>query len=69
MPVTIKDIARRAKVAHSTVSRALRDDSSIPAHTTERIKRLAARMGYIPSAAARSNNSRHSSLSFDRRLD
>ncbi|MCC6189552.1 MAG: LacI family DNA-binding transcriptional regulator [Anaerolineales bacterium] len=54
MPVTIKDIARRARVAHSTVSRALRDDSSIPAHTAERIKRLATRMGYIPSAAARS---------------
>jgi DNA-binding LacI/PurR family transcriptional regulator len=53
-PVTIKDIARRAHVSHSTVSRALRDHDAIPADTADRIKRLALRMGYVPSAAARS---------------
>ncbi len=54
MAITIKDIARRAGVAHSTVSRALRDDEAIPARTAQRIKRLAARMGYVPSVVARS---------------
>jgi DNA-binding LacI/PurR family transcriptional regulator len=53
MPVTIKDIARRAGVAHSTVSRALRDDHVIPPQTARRIKRLATQMGYVPSAVAR----------------
>jgi len=60
MTITIKDIARRAGVSHSTVSRALRDDGVIPARTTARIKRLAVRMGYVPSAAARSLKTRHS---------
>jgi DNA-binding LacI/PurR family transcriptional regulator len=60
VPVTIKDIARRARVSHSTVSRALRDDHVIPGKTAERIKRLAARMGYVPSAAARSLKTSHS---------
>lgn len=53
-PVTIKDIARRARVSHSTVSRALRGHGAIPPRTADRIKRLALRMGYVPSAAARS---------------
>lgn len=58
--VTIKDIARRARVSHSTVSRALRDDASIPSRTAGRIKRLASQMGYVPSAAARSLKTSHS---------
>jgi DNA-binding LacI/PurR family transcriptional regulator len=52
--ITIKDIARRAGVSHSTVSRALRDNGAIPPRTARRIKRLAVKMGYVPSAAARS---------------
>jgi DNA-binding LacI/PurR family transcriptional regulator len=59
-PVTIKDIARRANVSHSTVSRALRDHGAIPTRTADRIKRLAVRMGYVPSAAARSLKTSHS---------
>ena len=54
VPVTIKDIARRARVSHSTVARALRDHGAISPRTADRIKRLALRMGYVPSAAARS---------------
>lgn len=53
MAVTIKDIARKAGVSHSTVSRALRDEPAIPQQTAERIKRLAIKMGYVPSAVAR----------------
>lgn len=54
MAVTIKDIARKAGVSHTTVSRALLGNPLISLETTERIRRMAAEMGYRPSAAARS---------------
>jgi DNA-binding LacI/PurR family transcriptional regulator len=50
---TIKDIARAAQVAPSTVSRALRTDPRISEETTALILRLAQEMGYTPSLAAR----------------
>jgi DNA-binding LacI/PurR family transcriptional regulator len=53
MTITIKDIARAAKVSHSTVSRALSGNSGIPEKTAERIKKIALQMGYVPSAVAR----------------
>ena len=53
MPVTIKDIAKQAGVAHTTVSRALRGSSLISTETTQRIRMIATKMGYRPSAAAR----------------
>lgn len=53
MSVTIKDIAKAAGVSHPTVSRALNDNPAISAKTIKRIKDLANRMGYIPSATAR----------------
>ena len=54
MPPTIKDIARRAGVSHSTVSRALRGSPLISEETTRRIRKTATEMGYYPSAVARS---------------
>jgi DNA-binding LacI/PurR family transcriptional regulator len=54
MPVTVKDVAARAGVSHPTVSRALRDDPRVAPETAVRIKQLAAELGYVPSAAARS---------------
>lgn len=54
MPVTIKDIAKTAGVSHTTVSRALNGHPAISAATTARIQKLAAQMGYIPSAVAQS---------------
>jgi LacI family transcriptional regulator/LacI family repressor for deo operon, udp, cdd, tsx, nupC, and nupG len=54
VPVTIKDIAKAAGVSHTTVSRALKDNSAISVETTARIKKLAQEMGYTPSAVAQS---------------
>jgi DNA-binding LacI/PurR family transcriptional regulator len=54
MSITIKDVARAAKVSHSTVSRALSGNSGIPQETADRIKKIASQMGYVPSAIARS---------------
>ncbi len=53
MPVSIKDIARLAGVSHSTVSRALHHSPLIPARTAERIRKIAQREGYTPSAVGR----------------
>jgi DNA-binding LacI/PurR family transcriptional regulator len=53
MSVTIKDIARKARVSHSTVSRALRGSPLISDNTTDRIRQTAMELGYLPSAAAR----------------
>ncbi|MFQ5408441.1 MAG: LacI family DNA-binding transcriptional regulator [Anaerolineales bacterium] len=60
LAVTIKDIARLAGVSHPTVSRALRDDPVVAEKTASRIKQIAAELGYVPSAAARSLKTRQS---------
>jgi DNA-binding LacI/PurR family transcriptional regulator len=56
--VSIVDIARRAGVSHSTVSRALADSPLVNAETKTRIQRLAHEMGYTPSAIARAMSTR-----------
>ncbi len=50
---TIKDVAKTAGVSISTVSYALNDDPRIPGKTANKIKDIAADIGYYPSAAAR----------------
>jgi len=52
--ITIKDIAKRAGVSHSTVSRALRVNHLVSSETSKRIREIAQEMGYRPSAVARS---------------
>src|ERR1041385_9142297 len=52
--VSIKDIARTARVSHSTVSRALRDSPLVNAETRALIRKIAAEQGYTVSAVARS---------------
>ncbi|MCS7240682.1 MAG: LacI family transcriptional regulator [Candidatus Bipolaricaulota bacterium] len=51
--VTIKDIAKAAGVAPSTVSRALNDSPLISVETKRRIQRLAQRLGYERNELAR----------------
>ncbi len=53
MPVSIKDIAKKAGVSPSTVSRALHDHPSISVETKTRVQDLARAMAYVPSRAAR----------------
>lgn len=52
-PLSIKDIARVARVSHSTVSRALQNSPLVNAETAETIRRIARESGYRPSAIAR----------------
>ncbi|MFN6568801.1 LacI family DNA-binding transcriptional regulator [Dendronalium sp. ChiSLP03b] len=52
--ISIEDIARRAGVSHSTVSRALRDNSLISPKVREEIKQIAKEMNYVPNAIAQS---------------
>jgi LacI family repressor for deo operon, udp, cdd, tsx, nupC, and nupG len=53
MGVSIKDIAKAAGVSHSTVSRALADSPLVAEETKRRVRCLAKKMGYSPSAIAR----------------
>lgn len=51
--VTLLDIARAASVAPSTVSNALNGRGRVDSETVERIRALAAAMGYAPNHTAR----------------
>ncbi|AOZ94092.1 LacI family DNA-binding transcriptional regulator [Paenibacillus crassostreae] len=53
MSVTIKDIAERAGVSFSTVSKALRDSPLVQEITKQRILEIALELGYRPNIAAR----------------
>jgi len=46
MPITMKDVAVRAKTSVATVSKSLRGVPTIPVHTRERIQKTAEQMGY-----------------------
>jgi DNA-binding LacI/PurR family transcriptional regulator len=54
MPVSIYDLAKKAGVSPSTVSRALEDHPRIGATTRKRIQELAKEMDYVPSTVAKS---------------
>ncbi len=51
--VTIKMIAKECGCSVATVSKALNDAPDISAETRDRIRKVAADMGYMPNAAAR----------------
>src|SRR5438128_1873751 len=62
-PVTLAAVASRAGVHLSTVSRALTPGSpGVGASTAERIRTIAAEMGYRPDPAAAALRTRRSSL-------
>jgi DNA-binding LacI/PurR family transcriptional regulator len=60
--VTIKDIAGRLGISHSTVSRSLRDSPLIGAETKERVRKAAAELGYVVHGAARQMRGEPSTL-------
>lgn len=51
--VTIRDVAARAGVNPSTVSRALKDNPSISLKTKEKVKKAMEELGYVPNLAAK----------------
>ncbi len=53
MPVTLKDIARRAGVSVTTVSRALAGYDDVAQATRQRIHQIAHELGYQPNVTAR----------------
>ncbi len=56
---SIKDVAKAAHCSISTVSYALNNDKRIPEITANRIKSIAAEIGYFPSGAARNLKKKH----------
>ncbi|MBN8885577.1 MAG: LacI family DNA-binding transcriptional regulator [Rudaea sp.] len=54
MAVTIRDVAREARVSVASVSRALNGHTSVTDETRQRITSIAARLRYVPHSAARS---------------
>jgi DNA-binding LacI/PurR family transcriptional regulator len=53
MPVTIRDVARKAKVGVGTVSRVLNNSPDVSQATRERVQAAIHELGYRPSRAAR----------------
>ncbi|EHI68541.1 LacI family DNA-binding transcriptional regulator [Streptococcus ictaluri] len=50
--VTIKDVAQKAGVNPSTVSRVLKDNHSISQKTKEKVRKAMSELGYVPNVAA-----------------
>lgn len=53
MSVTIKDVAKKAGVATSTVSRTIQDSPSISEKTKQNVRRVMEEIGYRPNLTAR----------------
>src|SRR6478736_2706714 len=52
MPITIADVAARAGVSKTTVSRVLNGKGELDLRTAERVRQVIAELGYVPSARA-----------------
>ena len=52
MPITIADVAARAGVSKTTVSRVLNGKGELDAATAARVRKVIAELGYVPSARA-----------------
>lgn len=53
MKPTVKDVAKKANVSPSTVSRVINDHPSISDDTKEKVRKIMQEMNYFPNAAAR----------------
>lgn len=62
VPATLKDVATRARVSESTVSRALSRPDKVATPTRARVLRAAEELGYQPNQMARSLKTRRSQL-------
>jgi LacI family transcriptional regulator len=61
--VTLRDVAERAGVSVMTVSNVINGNRArVSPETIERVQRIAAELGYVPSASARSLSARSSRL-------
>ena len=52
MPITITDVAERAGVSKTTVSRVLNGKGELDATTAARVRQVIAELGYVPKAGA-----------------
>jgi LacI family transcriptional regulator len=52
MPITISDVAARAQVSKTTVSRVLNGKGELDESTAARVRRVIEELGYVPSARA-----------------
>lgn len=53
-PMSIREVARRAKVSIATVSRTLNNPSTVDSHTAERVRKAVEELRYFPNSQARS---------------
>lgn len=70
--VTIKDIATQCGLSVNCISRALMDASDISEKTKQRVREIAAEMGYIPNSAAttlRKGSSKNIGILYDNLLN
>jgi DNA-binding LacI/PurR family transcriptional regulator len=52
--MSIREVARRAKVSIATVSRTLNNPSAVDFQTAERVRKAVQELGYYPDSQARS---------------
>src|SRR6476646_7503010 len=62
MVATLRDVAEAAGVHPGTVSRALNNPVEVSAKTVARVRRVAARLGYVPNPNARGLKTSRSNL-------
>ena len=61
MAITVKDVAKKAGVATSTVSRVINDHPSISESTKKKVRKVMDDLGYVPNMTARNLGKRISS--------
>ena len=61
MSITVKDVAKKAGVATSTVSRVINNHSSISEETKKKVRKVMDELGYTPNLAARNLGKRSAS--------